>query len=133
MSQPFTAIATLIAKPGQQDALERHLRALVEPTRAEAGCGQYDLHQDLANPLAFYMIEQWSSDRSPASPMTIARTSRTFAPRLLTFSSTSNSRACAPSPDSFFYNCCGALHESHRLLRVPADQRRKILQDIELA
>jgi len=64
MSQPFTAIATLIAKPGQQDALEQHLRALVEPTRAEAGCGQYDLHQDLANPLAFYMIEKWSSDEA---------------------------------------------------------------------
>ena len=64
MSQPFTAIATLIAKAGQQDALERHLRALIEPTRVEAGCGQYDLHQDLANPLAFYMIEQWSSDEA---------------------------------------------------------------------
>ena len=64
MSQPFTAIATLIAKAGQQDALEQHLRALVEPTRVEAGCGQYDLHQDLANPLAFYMIEQWSSDEA---------------------------------------------------------------------
>ncbi|MHC8304048.1 putative quinol monooxygenase [Pseudomonas sp. PB3P13] len=64
MSQAFTAIATLIAKPGQHEALEQHLRALVEPTRAEAGCGQYDLHQDLANPLAFYMIEQWSSDEA---------------------------------------------------------------------
>ena len=64
MSQPFTAIATLIAKPGQQDALEQHLRALLAPTRAEAGCGQYDLHQDLANPLAFYMIEQWSGDEA---------------------------------------------------------------------
>lgn len=64
MSQPFTAIATLIAKTGQQDALEQHLRALLEPTRAEAGCSQYDLHQDLANPLAFYMIEQWSSDEA---------------------------------------------------------------------
>ncbi|WP_247258148.1 putative quinol monooxygenase [Pseudomonas moorei] len=64
MSQPFTAIATLIAKPGQQDALEQHLRALVEPTRAEAGCVQYDLHQDQANPLAFYMIEHWSSEEA---------------------------------------------------------------------
>ena len=62
MSQPFTAIATLIAKDGQQDALEQHLRALLVPTRAEAGCVQYELHQDLANPLAFYMIEQWSGD-----------------------------------------------------------------------
>ncbi|WP_085695312.1 MULTISPECIES: putative quinol monooxygenase [unclassified Pseudomonas] len=64
MSQPFTAIATLIAKPGRQEALEQHLRALIEPTRAEAGCSQYDLHQDLANPLAFYMIERWASDEA---------------------------------------------------------------------
>ncbi|MBV4460476.1 MULTISPECIES: putative quinol monooxygenase [Pseudomonas] len=64
MSQPFTAIATLIAKPGRQEALEQHLRALIAPTRAEAGCSQYDLHQDLANPLAFYMIERWASDEA---------------------------------------------------------------------
>ncbi|MCU0117951.1 antibiotic biosynthesis monooxygenase [Pseudomonas sp. B2M1-30] len=64
MSQAFTAIATLIARPGQQDSLEHALRALIEPTRAEAGCSQYDLHQDLANPLAFYMIEHWASDEA---------------------------------------------------------------------
>ncbi|MDR9754873.1 putative quinol monooxygenase [Pseudomonas sp. SZMC_28357] len=62
MSQPFTAIATLIAKPGQQDVLERYLRALLEPTRAEAGCSQYDLLVDQQNPHAFYMIERWSGD-----------------------------------------------------------------------
>ncbi len=62
MSKPFTVIAKLIAKPGQQDVLEQHLRALLSPTRAEAGCSQYDLHQDLENPHAFYMIEQWSGD-----------------------------------------------------------------------
>jgi quinol monooxygenase YgiN len=59
MSQPFTAIATLTAKPGQQDVLEQALRALVEPSRAEPGCGQY---RDLADPQVFYVIEQWASD-----------------------------------------------------------------------
>ena len=62
MSQAFTAIATLIAKPGQQDTLENALRALVEPSRAEEGCGQYDLHRDLADPLTFYVIEHWASE-----------------------------------------------------------------------
>ncbi|WP_367082954.1 putative quinol monooxygenase [Pseudomonas sp. HOU2] len=62
MSQAFTAIATLIAKPGQQDTLENALRALVEPSRAEKGCSQYDLHRDLADPLTFYVIEQWASE-----------------------------------------------------------------------
>ena len=68
MSQPFTAIATLIAKAGQQDALEQHLRALLEPTRAEAGCGQYDLHQDLANPHGLLHDRTMEQRRSPASP-----------------------------------------------------------------
>ncbi|WP_025111716.1 putative quinol monooxygenase [Pseudomonas sp. H1h] len=62
MSQPFTAIATLIAKPGQQDTLENALRELVAPSRAEAGCGQYDLHRDLADPLTFYVIEHWAGE-----------------------------------------------------------------------
>ena len=62
MSQPFTAIATLIAKAGQQDALEQHLRALLEPTRAEAGCSQYDLHQDAEQPGTFYVLERWNDE-----------------------------------------------------------------------
>ena len=64
MSQPFTAIATLIAKPGQQTVLEQNLRALLEPTRAEPGCSQYDLLVDQQNPLAFYMIERWSGNEA---------------------------------------------------------------------
>lgn len=47
MSTAFNVIATLIAKPGQQATLETLLRGLLEPTRLEAGCEQYDLHQDL--------------------------------------------------------------------------------------
>jgi quinol monooxygenase YgiN len=62
MSQPFTAIATLVAKPGQQDLLEQGLRALVAPSRVEAGCSQYDLHRDLADPQVFYVIEHWASE-----------------------------------------------------------------------
>ncbi|MFJ2481987.1 putative quinol monooxygenase [Pseudomonas sp. NPDC087598] len=62
MSQPFTAIATLIAKPGQQHTLEQALHALVAPSRVEDGCSQYDLHRDLADPRVFYVIEHWASE-----------------------------------------------------------------------
>ena len=62
MSQPITAIATLTAKPGQQHVLEQALRALVAPSRAEAGCSQYDLHRDLADPQVFYVIEHWANE-----------------------------------------------------------------------
>ena len=62
MSTAFNVIATLIAKPGQQATLEPLLRDLLEPTRLEAGCEQYDLHQDLQHPETFYMLERWSDD-----------------------------------------------------------------------
>jgi len=62
MPTAFKVIATLIAKPGQQDTLEQLLRGLLEPTRAEAGCQQYDLHQDLQHPETFYMLERWNDD-----------------------------------------------------------------------
>ncbi|MFP7637514.1 putative quinol monooxygenase [Pseudomonas veronii] len=62
MSAAFNVIATLIAKPGQQHTLESLLRGLLEPNRQEAGCEQYDLHQDLQHPETFYMLERWRDD-----------------------------------------------------------------------
>lgn len=62
MSTPLTLITTIAAAPGHTEALERELRALVAPSRAEAGCLQYDLHQDRHDSHLFYMIEQWRDD-----------------------------------------------------------------------
>ena len=67
MSAAFNVIATLIAKPGQHATLEPLLRDLLEPTRREAGCEQYDLHQDLQHPETFYMLERWSDDAALAN------------------------------------------------------------------
>lgn len=66
MSNAFNVIATLIAKPGQQDTLEKLLREILEPTRVEPGCEQYDLHQDLQHPETFYMLERWSDESALA-------------------------------------------------------------------
>ena len=62
MSQSFTAIATLIAKPDQQARLQRELSALVPPSRDEAGCQYYELHQDAAQPDTFYVLERWDDE-----------------------------------------------------------------------
>ena len=59
MSQPLVVIATLIAKPGQAAALQKHLETLVQATRQEPGCITYELHQDLESPEGFYMFERW--------------------------------------------------------------------------
>ena len=54
-------VATLTAQPGSETALEAILSGLVAPSRAEAGCLQYDLHRDPANPAVFAFIETWAS------------------------------------------------------------------------
>lgn len=66
MSQPFTAIATLIARPGQHAALQRELTALVQPSRDEAGCQYYELHQDAESPGTFYVLERWNDEAALA-------------------------------------------------------------------
>ncbi len=53
--------AVLKAKPGQEEAVKEALLSLVEPTRKEAGCLCYNLHQSKADPTQFMFYEQWAS------------------------------------------------------------------------
>ena len=62
MSQPYlSVIAEIIAKPGHEDEVRKHLIAAVEPTRKEAGCIQYDLHVSTAEPGHFFFYENWTN------------------------------------------------------------------------
>lgn len=54
-------IAKITAAEGQSEAAKAALLSVVEPTRKEAGCIQYDFHQDLNNPHLFYAYEQWET------------------------------------------------------------------------
>lgn len=56
-----TVIATIKAKEGKSDEVRAELLKLIEPTRSEAGCINYDLHltSDDANCFVFY--ENWKS------------------------------------------------------------------------
>jgi quinol monooxygenase YgiN len=56
-----TLIVALRARPGQEAALEKELRALVAPTRAERGCIAYDLHVSSDVPGLFLLREIWAS------------------------------------------------------------------------
>ncbi len=62
MNQPFTVLARVRAKAGQESRLRDELVALVAPTRAEAGCILYDLHQSQADPAVFVFYEIWASE-----------------------------------------------------------------------
>lgn len=53
--------AIVKANPGQEDAVKEVLVALVEPTRKEAGCICYNLHQSKSDKGQFMFYEQWAS------------------------------------------------------------------------
>ena len=56
----YTIIGTLTARPETREELASLLMALVAPTRAEAGCINYDLHVDAADPCVFIFYENWT-------------------------------------------------------------------------
>lgn len=57
----LTIIAHITAKPDKIELVKASLQKLVAPTLAEAGCINYDLHQDNDNPAHFMFYENWES------------------------------------------------------------------------
>ncbi len=55
-------VANITAKPNKVDLVGTELTKLVDITRAEKGCLQYDLHQDNENPAHFMFYETWESN-----------------------------------------------------------------------
>ncbi len=56
-----TVVATFEARPGKEAELKAALTSLVAPTRKEAGCLNYDLHQLPDDPKKFLFHENWTS------------------------------------------------------------------------
>lgn len=57
----LTVIAYMRAAPGKEDELRAALEALIEPTGREPGYVNYDLHQGVEDPAAFFFYENWES------------------------------------------------------------------------
>ena len=58
---PVTIIGTVTARPETREELQALLAAQVAPTRAEAGCLNYDFHADASDPCVFVFYENWRS------------------------------------------------------------------------
>ena len=56
-----TVLARGRARTGREEEVRQLLAALVAPSRAEAGCLNYDLHQSAADPTEFMFYENWTS------------------------------------------------------------------------
>lgn len=57
----LTIVANIIANPDKIELVKSELLKLIDVTRAEAGCINYDLHQDNANPAHFMFYENWET------------------------------------------------------------------------
>lgn len=57
----LTIVARIEAKKDSVDLVKLELLKLIEPTRKEQGCLQYDLHQDNDNPAVFLFYEIWAN------------------------------------------------------------------------
>jgi quinol monooxygenase YgiN len=57
----LTIIANIKANTDQIDLVKTELLKLIEVTRVEEGCINYDLHQDNENPAHFMFYENWKT------------------------------------------------------------------------
>lgn len=63
MKKKLTLVAFIFAKPECKDELANRLKSLIDLSRSEPGCINYDLHQSADDPTVFVMYENWY-DRS---------------------------------------------------------------------
>lgn len=57
----LTIVANIKANADNVELVKAELLKLIEVTRAETGCINYDLHQDNENPAHFMFYENWQS------------------------------------------------------------------------
>jgi|HubBroStandDraft_6_1064221.scaffolds.fasta_scaffold09153_5 quinol monooxygenase YgiN len=59
-------LATATAKPWKEAELERALRDVAGPTRAQGGCLQFELYRSAQDPATITAFERWSSEEDHA-------------------------------------------------------------------
>lgn len=59
--EAVTLVVVLRSKEGQHLLVEAEIRALINPTRKEEGCLQYDLHHSVDQPNLFLLHEVWAT------------------------------------------------------------------------
>lgn len=60
-NQKLTIVARILAKAKKRELVKSELLKLIDVTRTEEGCINYDLHQDNENPNFFLFYENWEN------------------------------------------------------------------------
>jgi quinol monooxygenase YgiN len=59
--QKLTIVAKILVKPENREFVKSELLKLIDTTRAEKGCINYNLHQDNENENLFLFYENWEN------------------------------------------------------------------------
>lgn len=59
-NEKIVLFARLKVKPGTEEAAIQAALAIIEDSRAESGCLNYDFHQSLDDPTLFFWHETWA-------------------------------------------------------------------------
>ena len=57
----LTIVAVIMVDPTKVDAIKPLFKLMIAGTLSEAGCVQYDLHQDNQDPSRFLFYETWAT------------------------------------------------------------------------
>ena len=60
----ITKRVTFIAKEGHEEILKKLLEDMVEPSKKEPGCLNYNIYQYKNNPKKFMAVETWESEEA---------------------------------------------------------------------
>lgn len=60
MENTLVVVATITAKAGHETAVRQALQSAVPPSRNEAACLRYELHEDRQQAGRFVMLEEWT-------------------------------------------------------------------------
>ena len=63
-NQKVTVVARIKAKQGKEAQVKQMLSKLLSPTRSEAGCINYDMHESFDNPAHFLFHENWTNQEA---------------------------------------------------------------------
>lgn len=69
MAAPIVVVATIVAKPGHEDDVEKAFADAAPAVHAEPGCLLYALHKKTAEPGVFVMVEKWASQEALGAHM----------------------------------------------------------------
>jgi quinol monooxygenase YgiN len=62
MPDTMYVIAKLQARAGKEETLKSLILPLIEPTRREKGCVNYEVLQDRQNPAVLTLVEAWETE-----------------------------------------------------------------------